>query len=66
MENVWFGLHPLQEHEFVVKLANYNLIMLDENVIMVLIKRVQGCSKYVNNDEHEGPAYGMRLAFMVQ
>jgi len=38
MENVWFDLHPLQEHEFVVKLSNYNLVMLDENVIMALIK----------------------------
>ncbi len=34
---VWFNLHPLQEHEFVVNLANYNLVMLDENV-MALIK----------------------------
>jgi hypothetical protein len=38
MEKVRFGLHPLQEHEFVVNLANYNLIMLDENIIMALIK----------------------------
>jgi hypothetical protein len=37
MEMVWFNLHPLQEHEFVVNLANYNLVMLDENV-MALIK----------------------------
>jgi hypothetical protein len=38
MVNVWFDLHPLQEHEFVVNLANYNLVMLDENVITALIK----------------------------
>jgi hypothetical protein len=38
MQNVWFDLHPLQEHEFVVNLINYNLVMLDEIVIMALIK----------------------------
>jgi hypothetical protein len=33
MENVWVALHPLQEGESIINMVDYNLVMLDDDVI---------------------------------
>ncbi len=37
MENVWVTLHLLQEGEFITNLVDYNVIMLNDDVIHALI-----------------------------
>jgi hypothetical protein len=39
MENVRVDLHPLKNGESIIDLANYKLIMLDDDVIQALINR---------------------------
>jgi hypothetical protein len=39
MENVRVDLHPLKKGESIIDLANYKLIMLDDDVIQALINR---------------------------
>jgi hypothetical protein len=39
MENVRVDLHPLKKGESIIDLANYKLIMLDDDVIQTFINR---------------------------
>ncbi len=39
MENVRVDLHPLKNGESIIDLANYKLIMLDDDVIQALIDK---------------------------
>jgi hypothetical protein len=33
MEDVWVALHPLQESESIANMVDYNLVVLDDDVI---------------------------------
>jgi hypothetical protein len=39
MENVRVDLHPLKKGESIIDLANYKLIVLDDDVIQALINK---------------------------